>query len=143
MLFSGGELMKHRPANNNQPFQQLRQSAWLNLGRGILLALLFSAVLLLLIALLLYLTALPEKTAPYLVYAVGTIAILWGSSYAARKIGMRGWLNGGAVGALYVLLMLAAGLIVAEDLTVGWSLVVKIFLGFIFGAAGGMWGINY
>lgn len=135
--------MNHRPANNNQVFPQLRGSAWLILGRGLLLALLFSAVALLAIALLLYLTALPEKTAPYLVYAVAIAAILWGSAYTARKIGVRGWLNGGVLGVLYVLLMLGAGLVIVDHMTFGWSVVVKIFLGFIFGAAGGMWGINY
>ena len=135
--------MNQRPANNNQLFHQMRGSTWLILGKGILLALLFSVVLLLVIALLLYLTALPERTAPYLVYAVGIAAVLWGSAYAARNIGVRGWLNGGVVGLLYVLLMLGVGLIVVEDMSIGWGLAVKVFMGFIFGAAGGMWGINY
>lgn len=134
--------MNHRPVNN-QLFHQLRSNTWLILLKGILLALLFSLVMILVIALLLHLTALPERMAPYLVYAVGIAAILWGSAYAARKIGSRGWLNGGSVGVIYVLLMLGGGLIVVEDMAIGWSLVVKIFLGFIFGAAGGMWGVNY
>lgn len=133
--------MNHRPANN-QLFHQLRGSIWLTSLKGLLLALLFSLVMILVIALLLYLTALTERAASYLVYGVSIVAILWGSAYATRRIGSRGWLNGGIIGVVYVLLMLGGGLIVVEDMAIGWSLVVKIFLGFVFGAAGGMWGVN-
>jgi len=141
MLFQGGEHMNYRPVGN-QLFHQPRSSTWLFLLKGILLALLFSLGMILLIALLLYLTALPERMAFYLVYAVSIAAILWGSAYAARRIGSRGWLHGGIIGVIYVLLMLGGGLIVVADLAIGWNLVVKIFLGFIFGAVGGMWGVN-
>ncbi len=142
MLFSGGEFMNHRPANN-KVFNPLRGSAWLISLKGILLALVFSLVMLLVIALVLYLTALPEKVASYLVYGVSIAAILWGSAYATRRIGTRGWLNGGIIGVIYVLLMIGGGLIIVDDMAIGWSLAVKIFLGFVFGAIGGMWGVNY
>jgi len=134
--------MNQRLVNNQLNFQP-RGGVWLNLGRGILLALLFSLVMILVIALLLYSSALPESTAPYLVYAVSIMAILWGSAHAARRIGSRGWLNGGLVGIAYVLVMLGGGLIASLGIAPGWTLVAKLFLGFIFGAAGGMWGVNY
>lgn len=134
--------MNQRPAND-QIFLQPPGKVWLDLGRGILLAILFSLVMILLIALLLYLTALPESMAPYLVYAVSVVAVLWGAAHSARRIGSRGWLNGGIVGVVYVLLLLGAGLIALEGISFGWTLLVKIFLGFVFGAAGGMWGVNY
>ncbi|NLA04491.1 MAG: TIGR04086 family membrane protein [Firmicutes bacterium] len=134
--------MNCRPVEN-EPYPQTRGSVWLHLTKGLLLALIFSLVMLLLIALLLYLTALPEKVALYLVYAVAMIAILWGAAYAARRIGSGGWLNGGIVGVAYVLLLLAGGAFLVEEMTLGWASVSKIFLGFAFGAAGGMWGVNY
>jgi len=142
MLFQGGERMKYRPLNN-QAFNPLGGSTWLILLRGILLALIFSLVMLLVISLILYLTALTERVALYLVYGVSIVAILWGAAYAARRIGTRGWLNGGIIGVAYVLLMLGGGLLIVDDMTIGWSLAVKVFLGFIFGAIGGMWGVNY
>lgn len=134
--------MNHRPVNN-KAFNPLRDSAWIISLKGVLLALLFSLVALMLIALALYLTELPEKIALYLVYGVSIAAILWGSAYAARRIGARGWLNGGIVGLAYVLLVLGIGSIIVEDMSMGWSLAVKIFLGFVLGAMGGMWGVNY
>lgn len=133
--------MNHLPANNQQSGEG-RGRTWLSLGKGVILAVILSLVLILLLALVLYLTPLPERAAPYLVYGAGVVAILWGSARAARRIGTRGWLNGGLVGVIYVLLMQAGGLIAVEDMTLGWSLAVKLFLGFIFGAVGGMWGVN-
>ncbi len=134
--------MDHRPLNN-QAFHPLRGNAWLISLKGILLALVFSLVMLLVIALVLYLTELTEKAALYLVYGVSIAAILWGSAYATRMIGKRGWLIGGIIGVIYVLLMLGGGLLIVDDMTIGWSLAVKIFLGFVFGAIGGVWGVNY
>ena len=134
--------MNHLPANN-KALHPLRNSAWIISLKGVLLALIFSLGALLIIALALYLTALQEKIASYMVYGVSIVAILWGSAFAARRIGTRGWLNGGIVGVIYILIMLGGGLIFAGDSALGWSLAVKIFLGFIFGAIGGMWGVNY
>ncbi len=134
--------MNHRPVNNKVT-NPLRDSAWMISLKGVLLALLFSLIALLLIALALYLTELPEKIALYLVYAISIAAILWGSSYATRRIGARGWLNGGIIGLAYVLLMLGGGFIILDDMSLGWTLAVKLFIGFILGAMGGMWGVNY
>lgn len=134
--------MNERPVGNKIA-KPLRDSAWMILLKGVFLALIFSLIMLLVIALALYLTELPEKAGLYLVYAVSIVAILWGSAYTARKMGTRGWLNGGITGLIYVLLMLGGGLIIGGDMTIGWNLAVKLFLGFIFGAVGGMWGVNY
>ncbi len=134
--------MNQRPAGN-KVLSPLRGSAWLISLKGVLLALIFSLVMLLAIALALYLTELPEKAGSYLVYAVSIVAILWGSAYAARRIGTRGWLNGGMIGLIYVLIMLGGGLVIGDDMAVSWSLAIKLFLGFVFGAIGGMWGVNY
>ena len=106
--------MNYRPVSN-QLFHQPRSSTWLFSLMGIILALLFSLGMILLIALLLYLTALPERMAFYLVYAVSIAAILWGSAYAARRIGSRGWLHGGIIGVIYVLLIWAGLIIVAVE----------------------------
>ncbi len=110
--------------------------------KGIILALLISMVLLFIGALVLYFTAVPEKTTPYLVFGISLAAIITGSSFAGIRIGSRGWLYGGIVGIAYVGLMLIFGLIVLTDVTAGWNFISKLFLGFVFGAAGGMWGVN-
>ncbi len=134
--------MNQRPVNN-KALHPLQDSAWFISLKGVFLALVFSLIALLVIALVLYLTALPEKIATYLVYGVSIVAILWGSAYTTKRVGARGWLHGGIVGAAYVLLMLGGGLLLSDSAELNWSLAIKLFLGFIFGAMGGMWGVNY
>lgn len=133
--------MNRQPVNSVSP-HSLWGGAALFLLKGTALALLFSVVMLFIAALLLYFTALPEKTTPYMVFAISLLAILTGSSYACKRIGVRGWLYGGIVGVIYVLLVLISGLIFLDDFGVAWNFITKLFLGFVFGAAGGMWGVN-
>lgn len=134
--------MNRRIGNNISPHASFKGTPVLVLLKGTGLALIFSVVLLFIAALVLYFTAVPEKSTPYLVFGISLIAILFGSSFAGRKIGARGWLNGGIVGVLYVVIMLAVGLFVLDNMAISWNFITKIFLGFIFGAAGGMWGVN-
>ena len=110
--------------------------------KGLAIALALSVVLLFIAALVFYFTAVPEKITPYLVFAVSLVAILAGSSFAGKRIGTRGWLHGGVVGLLYVILMLVIGLFFRETVAFSGNLVTKLFLGFVFGAVGGMWGVN-
>ena len=134
--------MNRQPVNHISPRFSFSGSNVLILLKGTILALVLSVVLIFIAALVLYFTPLPEKTAPYLVFGISLAAILVGASFAGKKIGARGWLNGGIVGLLYVVLMLSAGLIILDNMTVGWNFITKLFLGFAFGAAGGMWGVN-
>ncbi|MBS3943398.1 MAG: TIGR04086 family membrane protein [Dethiobacter sp.] len=110
--------------------------------RGIILALAISVVLLFIFALLFYFTTVSERITPYLVFAVSAVAIFSGSSSAGKKIGHKGWLYGGITGSLFVALLLVIGIFVLENVVTGWSLISKLFIGFVFGTAGGMWGVN-
>ena len=110
--------------------------------KAIALALILSVVLLFIAALVFYFTAVSEKITPYLVFGVSLVAIITGSSFAGKHIGTRGWLYGGIVGLIYVALMLITGLFVRDSIAISLNLFTKLFLGFVFGAAGGMWGVN-
>lgn len=111
-------------------------------ARGVLLAFALSLVLLFLASLVLHWTTVPEKISPYLVFGISLVAILFGSRFSGRRIGYRGWLHGGLVGLLYVLLLLALSLFLMPDFSLNFLVPVKVFIGFAFGAAGGMWGVN-
>ncbi|NLY37933.1 MAG: TIGR04086 family membrane protein [Firmicutes bacterium] len=110
--------------------------------KAVALALILSVVLLFIAALVFYFTAVSEKITPYLVFGVSLVAIITGSSYAGKHIGTRGWLYGGIVGLIYVILMLATGIFIRDSVAVNLNLITKLFLGFVFGAIGGMWGVN-
>ena len=99
--------------------------------KAVALALILSVVLLFIAALVFYFTAVSEKITHYLVIGVSLVAIITGSSYA-----------GGIVGLIYVILLLAAGIFIRDSVAVNLNLITKLFLGFVFGAIGGMWGVN-
>ena len=134
--------MDRQPGHNVAPQLLAGSGQLLILLKAVILALAISVVLLFIGALVLYLTAVPETITPYFVFGTSFVAIIAGSSFAGKRIGFRGWIYGGIVGTGYVLLMLVAGLFILDDVSLGWNFITKLFLGFIFGAAGGMWGVN-
>jgi len=87
-------------------------------------------------------TAVPERILPYLSFFTSVISIFVGSLYVSRRIGFQGWLNGGLTGFFYVLVLLLLGLFIAGDLPVLSGFIIKIFLGFVFGAVSGIIGMN-
>ncbi len=134
--------MNSQTGHNPMPQPVFRGGPPAAVLKGIILALALSVVLLFVAALLLYFTAVSEKITPYLVFGISLVAIISGSSYSGRKIGIKGWLYGGITGFVFVVLMLVIGLFVLDDVSLAWNWLTKLFLGFIFGAAGGMWGVN-
>ncbi|MEW5784815.1 MAG: TIGR04086 family membrane protein [Bacillota bacterium] len=134
--------MNRQPGYSVAPQPLTGHGLFMVLLKGIALALALSALLLFIAALVLYFTAVPEKITPYLVFGVSLTAIMSGACFAGKRIGYRGWLYGGVVGFIYVALMLVIGLFALDNITVGWNLLSKLFLGFVFGATGGMWGVN-
>lgn len=124
------------------PLPSWNRSVVWGITRGLLLSIVFSLVLLLICSLVLHFTSLPEKATPYLACGVSLLSVLCGSYYAGKRIGFRGWFHGGMVGALYIAILLLAGILAQSDFVFGLNLFSKLFLGFVFGAAGGMWGVN-
>ncbi len=98
-------------------------------------------VLTLLFALILYFTSLSDSTLPIISYIVTAVALLFGGYQAGKKAESKGWYYGGLVGIIYgiVLAMISyLGFAIAMNLK-QLSLVV---LAFLFGAFGGMIGVN-
>lgn len=110
--------------------------------RGLMLAIIISLMLLMVCSLILHLTAVPETVTPYLACGASILSVLCGSYYTGKRIGFRGWLHGGAVGILYIVVLILAGVLVGNGFTLGLKLCTKLFLGLVFGVAGGMWGVN-
>lgn len=109
---------------------------------GLFLALFLSALLLFIASAVLHLTTVPEYISPYIIFGVSLIGIVFGSRLAGKKAGSRGWLNGGMVGLLYVVILLLVGLLFIENFALSLLVLSKLFIGFIFGAFGGMLGVN-
>ncbi len=110
--------------------------------KGLSLALLFSLLLLLAATLIMYFTALSEAFIPYIIFAGSILSILIGSMYVGKRVEEKGWLRGGLTGLLYVLILLFLGFVFQVIPDLGAGLFTKLFLGFSFGALGGILGIN-
>ena len=110
--------------------------------QGLLVAITMSALLLLVGTAVIHWTDAPERYSSIMVFAVSLVGLLAGSHFTGKKIGSKGWLNGGVVGLFYVALVLILGFIFIDNFTLSFAFASKVFLGFIFGALGGIWGVN-
>lgn len=128
-------------ANKGQPILH-NQNTLLAIIKGIIVGLVISLVLLLASVLVLNFTSLTEAAVPYIAFAVGLIGVLVGSGYVGRQVGSKGWLNGGITGTVFVMVLLILGFVFLDNLTLGLHIIPKLFLGFAFGAVGGMMGVN-
>lgn len=108
--------------------------------QGIGYALLLTAVIVILLATITTLTSISEVVAQWTAVVFAAIAVLWGSYYTCRKLGNTGWLNGGIVGAGYVLILLLLSILL--DLGISMHGLVTLAVGFGLGAIGGVMGIN-
>lgn len=112
------------------------------LTTSIAFALVVSLFILVLGSILLYFTPVLESYAPVMVFAANLVGIVLGSRKVGMRVGVKGWLNGGLVGLGYMIIIIVIGQFVLEPQVLGSNLISTIFLGFVFGALGGMWGVN-
>ncbi len=87
-------------------------------------------------------TALTEAILPYLVYATSLVSIFIGAAYVTKRLDAKGWLNGGITGLIYLVGLVVFGMILLPDFGVHVGYITKVFLAFVTGAAGGIFGVN-
>jgi len=110
--------------------------------KSLLTGILISLLLLLLMVVAWYFTPLPERYGPVMVFVISAAGIITGSYQAGKNLGYQGWLNGGLVGVGYVLVVIVLGLILGQGFSAGITIISKLFLGFVLGLVGGVWGVN-
>lgn len=87
------------------------------------------------------LTALPDKYMAYAAYITSFLAVLLGGRRAAARAGGAGLLHGGAVGAIYAVLLLAvATLVLSTPITSGLTSWARPVADVLAGVIGGIWG---
>ena len=79
---------------------------------------------------------------PYTVNAVSLISVFAGAAYSTRKLRVKGWLNGGLLGLVYLAGLIILGKILLPGFHLDITYLTKIILAFSAGAAGGIFGIN-
>jgi putative membrane protein (TIGR04086 family) len=111
-------------------------------SKGVLIALIISAVLIILYGLLLSFTSLSESSMPAVITAISTVSIALSGIYVAVKVESRGWLNGALMGLIYMVVLYLISLLFKTGAAFDKFALFRIFMGFVIGALSGIIGIN-
>lgn len=82
-----------------------------------------------------------EETINGILMVMNYVAIFGGGLFTARFVNTRGWFNGGLVGFLYMITIIALGAQVI-DVVFSLDIFLRIVSGFLCGAVGGVIGVN-
>jgi putative membrane protein (TIGR04086 family) len=106
-------------------------------SRGIIL----SIVLILIIAAMFYFTSLSEEFLNTAIWIVTIISICYSSIYGAYKIAQKGYLHGGAIGAIYMILLTIIATLAEKGQLNLKAYFVSFLAAIVIGALSGMIGI--
>lgn len=106
------------------------------------LALLFTFILAVLVALLLQFFHLEQGILGGLLMLISYLAIFSGGIFSGRQVGEMGWLNGGVLGFTYMVILLLLGRVL---LSMDFSSMVflRLFSGILCGGLGGILGVQF
>lgn len=110
--------------------------------KGLILSFLITLPCFLGFALFLTYTDFPEKYIFIAVLITTILSVLTASAYATRNVRSKGWMNGCAVGLLYVVILYLASSIVFMNFAVDVQVLLTVVIGAIVGCLGGIFGIN-
>ncbi len=128
--------------NQNYQYEDSKVGRVSYILTGVLIAYSISLLVFLIAALILNFTGISDAIIPHLTYMTSVISIAVGAMHASRQIGERGWLNGGICGLLYFLGLFVLSILIGIDLAANEVILSRLFLAFVFGAIGGVIGIN-
>ncbi|HQA58543.1 MAG TPA: TIGR04086 family membrane protein [Acetivibrio sp.] len=94
------------------------------------------------LAYLLMFTDFPQKYMPTAVIITTLLSIVIAGWVSTKNVKSKGWLNGGIVGIVYVLILYLASSIVYRDFSIDVNVIVKFLIGILTGCIGGILGIN-
>jgi putative membrane protein (TIGR04086 family) len=112
------------------------------IGKGTIMAIIISIILLAIYGVILAYTALSESTMPIFVTAITIISITASAIYVSAKVDSKGWLNGAIAGLIYMVVLFLISLLFKTGTVIEKGIIVKIFIGFLVGGLAGMIGIN-
>lgn len=110
--------------------------------KGSLFAVIASAILLLIFAVLLCYTNLSENTMLPVILVITGISILIGSMISTRKIRKNGILNGGMVGLIYIIILYLISSLFLAGFSLTFNSFIMLVVGIVTGMIGGIIGVN-
>ena len=111
--------------------------------KGVLFAYVLSVVLLLISSVLITYSPIPDSFIGVIVKIIIAVAVVFAGFMAAKRSPRsQGWITGAVTGLLYSVVLYCIGSLATVNFAVTGSTVLSVVLGFVFGAAGGIWAKN-
>lgn len=110
--------------------------------KGILAAYIITIPAFMLFALILSNTDFPQKLVSPAVIITTIISVLTAGSVSTKGVRNKGWLNGGIVGFIYMLVLYMISSLVFKDFAINKYVITMSLIGILTGAIGGIVGIN-
>lgn len=109
--------------------------------QGLVYAFAVAIAAIILAAMLITWTSIPEAKLPVITYIINLVSVLTGSFVAARRAGEKGWYYGGITGLFYTVFITILGLLLVSASFTLHNLLQIVLLSAI-GSLGGMIGVN-
>ncbi len=113
-----------------------------NIMKGTGIALITTVLLLLIFSIILTYTNIDEKVINPVIMIVTAISILLGSSLGNIKIKKNGLINGGTIGAIYIITIYLISSILNWKFSLNIQSIFMIIIAIVFGILGGILGVN-
>ena len=112
------------------------------IGKGIIISILISLLLILIYGILLTYTRISESPMTTVIMIITIISITLSSIYVAMRVASRGWLNGAITGLLYMIIIFLISLLFKIGVPFDKFIFSRMLMGFVIGALAGIIGIN-
>lgn len=113
-----------------------------NIIKGTGIALITTVILLLIFSIILTYTNIEESVINPVIMIVTAISILLGSSLGNIKIKKNGLINGGIIGAIYIITIYLISSILNWKFSLNIQSIFMIIIAIVFGILGGILGVN-
>lgn len=110
--------------------------------KGSIVAIILTLVLLFVFAIILTYTTIQENTIQPVVIVITAISLLIGSSMSTLKIKKYGFINGAAVGIIYVLTLYLLSSLTGTGFSLNINAIIMIVAAVVAGMIGGIIGVN-
>ncbi|HZJ77156.1 MAG TPA: TIGR04086 family membrane protein [Oscillospiraceae bacterium] len=111
-------------------------------GYGLIRGYIVSLLFFLIGAILITYTSIGEGTIPFITSVIMIIGIVYSSIYCSIHLREKGWLHGGIIGLVYILMLVLLSKIFISGYSLNRVALYKIGLGVGTGVIGGILGVN-
>ena len=122
--------------------KNLRKQNLIRIGKGSIIAILMTLILLFIFSILLTYTKIQENCITPVIIVITAISILVGSSISTLKIKKNGLINGCVVGIIYFLVIYILSSITGSGFGLNLNSIIMLISSIVAGMLGGIIGVN-